>query len=145
MFLFTYGSLMKDLGNHYLIKGKGKFIGNGVGKGKLYDLGNFPAIVKDCATIKGEIYEIDDTLLRKLDMLEGYSGKDDEMNLYTREEVEIAIKSRGFKSKKIIKAYCYFFNRIASLKKEQVVPSGDWKNHILTRGKYFWEKNCEVL
>lgn len=80
MKLFVYGTLKRGYHNHYIIEGS-KLLGEAVLPDYgIFSLGSFPGIVRryDYRT-HGELYEIDEALLPRLDRLEGVP------HLYTRE------------------------------------------------------------
>ena len=80
--IFVYGTLMSKMANNKYLQNS-KYLGTQEIEGFImYDLGYFPGIVKGTGKVKGEIYEIDNTLLEKLDKLE------DEGNLYLREKIQ---------------------------------------------------------
>lgn len=101
MKVFVYGTLKRGYWNHRLLE-KSKFVGEGTISGyELYDLGSYPGIIpgekKD--EVDGELYEIDNETLIRLDRLEG------EGFLYLRKEVEVDIN--GHMEKVLI----YVYNR----------------------------------
>jgi gamma-glutamylcyclotransferase (GGCT)/AIG2-like uncharacterized protein YtfP len=75
MKLFVYGTLKKGYGNHPVLDGA-KFIGNcRMWNAEMYTLGGYPGLKKtdkleDC--VDGELYEIDDAILKRCDLLEGH-------------------------------------------------------------------------
>ena len=103
MLVFTYGTLKKGFHNHYLLEDS-KFIGEAVTKNKygLYPsvCGSFPFALKSKNDIEiiGEVYDVDNYTLARLDALEGYPV------LYLKEEIEVVLND------KIIKALIYFKN-----------------------------------
>src|SRR6185503_19126868 len=85
-FVFTYGTLKRGFRNHILLAHcalidtvctKPKYL--------LYDCGSYPCMVKsdNGKYIKGEVYEVDPTTLKRLDQLEGVPW------LYQRDTVEL--------------------------------------------------------
>lgn len=86
MFVFVYGSLKKGYGNNRLLE-FATLIGSDETTSEDYELrcwGAYPAVYKGGVTsIKGEVYEIDDNILRSLDSLEGYPS------FYNRELVSL--------------------------------------------------------
>jgi gamma-glutamylaminecyclotransferase len=71
--ILVYGTLMKGFGNHALLGSEPKYIGEGttLPEFTMYDLGGFPALASDGQTaIKGEIYDVGDSVLSVLDRLE---------------------------------------------------------------------------
>lgn len=69
--VFVYGTLKRGHSNHLLLS-TSNFVKESVTKGEMRSLGGFPAIhLNSNRTIHGEIYEVDDTVLERLDRLEG--------------------------------------------------------------------------
>ena len=102
--IFVYGTLMKGMINHEYLSNS-KFLGNKEVDGyKMYYLVGRPGVVRDKGIVKGELYEIDENTLRKIDMLEEYG------NLYIREEIYI----------NSIKAYIYVY--IGNIDNKCVIP-----------------------
>lgn len=108
MFLFVYGSLMRNEENHHFLKEmKAKFVTKGEVKGKLYDLGvGFPALTEEEGYVYGELYEIDEASISLLDQLEGYDSEREEDSLYVRKKVVI----RSF-SKQNYQAEVYYMSQ----------------------------------
>jgi len=74
--VFVYGTLKRGQSNHGLLIND-KYIGADsiTMKGRMVDLGAFPGVIRnqrDEATIRGEVYEVDDDTLNGLDYLEGH-------------------------------------------------------------------------
>jgi len=73
MKIFVYGSLMKNFFNHHQLVDS-KFIIKTITKEKyhMFSMGAFPAVVEsiDTGHIYGELYEVDDSTLAKIDALE---------------------------------------------------------------------------
>jgi len=75
--VFVYGTLKRGHYNHCLLK-NAKFLGEATlgGEFDMYSLGSFPALVpcdgEESPKIHGEVYEVDEETLRRLDRLEGY-------------------------------------------------------------------------
>ncbi|MDQ7056677.1 MAG: gamma-glutamylcyclotransferase family protein [Persephonella sp.] len=113
-FVFVYGTLRKGFWNHSFL-GNSRFLGYGKTKEK-YSLyaDSIPYVVKEPLTqIKGEIYEVDDETLQRLDELEGHPS------FYKRELVDV-ITEDG----KLIKAWIYFY----PYKNGHLIQSGDYKD-----------------
>lgn len=83
-FVFVYGTLKKGFGNHRLLE-KSRFIRKAEIPGTMYNLGAFPGIrpSDSSSLVAGEIYEVDDPTLDRLDTLEGHP------NFYVRRTVDI--------------------------------------------------------
>lgn len=87
--VFVYGTLKKGFSNHErFLKGKEK-ISDAVLHGyNMYSLGRFPGIVVGKGNVYGEVYEVNQETLRRLDALEGYMSGANNMayNMYVRKE-----------------------------------------------------------
>ncbi len=77
MYVFVYGTLKRGFSNHYFLE-DAKFIAQVTTKDK-FPMVNiikaYPYIINDTRNghnIEGELYKIDEIILTKLDMLEGY-------------------------------------------------------------------------
>lgn len=76
-FIFVYGTLQRgevqDIAN---LEPQPRYIGEGQVRGWLYDLGHCPALIlaADAPWVRGEVYEIDDSLFRALDDWEAACG-----------------------------------------------------------------------
>ncbi|MGA9289123.1 MAG: gamma-glutamylcyclotransferase family protein [Anaerobacillus sp.] len=83
--VFCYGTLRLGESNHNLMKGAKRKEDQFWTIGKLYDTGDgYPALIQsEESKVYGEVYEVDDELLEKIDVLEGFQeGRD--YNLYDR-------------------------------------------------------------
>ena len=84
--IFVYGTLKKGHGNwHYILKNHSLFMGEHTTEPvfTMIDLGAFPGVLADGDTrIKGEVFEIDDETMRRVDSLEGYP------EFYNRQQIE---------------------------------------------------------
>lgn len=85
MIVFVYGTLMKGEGNHKRFLETADFIGRGEAEGfALYDVSFFPGIIEaEGELAKGELYQIDQETLERLDRLEG------EGSLYIRKIIKV--------------------------------------------------------
>ena len=112
--VFVYGTLKRGFPNHFFLE-RATFLGAGRTSAKyaLYE-GEYPFVIKDEAVsrIAGEVYEVDDVTLARLDQLEQHP------DFYRREQAEVMLTS-GF----LVTAWVYFFPRPEGV----LVPSGDWR------------------
>lgn len=112
--VFVYGTLRMGEYNSPLL-GDARLIGDfkSAAKYTMYDInGGFPAIIGGGSTqIVGEVYEVDDATLARLDRLEGHP------NFYRRDPIDV----EGFEGEVI----AYFMPRAADY---PVITSGDWVN-----------------
>ena len=121
MYLFVYGTLLSTEYNHQTIKGS-KLIGQGSIYGKLFDIGNYPALKEGENIIIGELYNIDDLTLKNCDQLEGYNQDDSENSPYIRKSVTV------FLDKKELCANVYYCNFGTDHYKE--IESGNYKEYM---------------
>jgi len=84
MIIFVYGTLKKNKGNHLLLE-TSKFLKEITTSPKyiLYIISGLPVLALGKDKVKGELYEIDEIVLSKLDMLEGHPS------LYVRKNINI--------------------------------------------------------
>lgn len=100
MNVFVYGSLMKGYWNNKLLENS---IYTGMAKlvdYEMYHVSGFPGIIRKCGDyIIGEVYEIDEETLKRLDELE------DEGRMYIRQPEAIILENQ-----EEIKAFVYVWN-----------------------------------
>ena len=113
-YLFTYGTLMKGQRASGLMEGC-KYVGDGVLQGYgLYEAGEYPAAVPvEGFNVYGEVYEIDDGMLKDFDAYE------DEGDLYIRKLLEIEMDQGK------MDAWVYEYNRSVE-GMELRAPEGKW-------------------
>jgi len=120
--IFVYGSLRSGGAGAMSTRfPDSKFVADASVSGTLYDLGPYPGLlVNDSESpVFGEVYEVDDELLKELDAFEATSN-------YLRKQVEVAFGDES----KMCWTYepnpdtCHF---------GPVVTSGDWIEYSRTR------------
>ena len=104
--VFVYGTLKRGFGNNRLLSGS-KFLGEARTEDKfaLYESG-IPFVIEDeqVSQISGEVYEVDERTLARLDRLEGHP------NWYFRKMVNISVNAtERYETEKRIQAWIYFF------------------------------------
>jgi gamma-glutamylaminecyclotransferase len=106
--LFVYGSLLSGQANHRVLSGA-RFIGTATSEPRyaLVDLGPYPGIIDGDAGIVGELYEVDDDHLARIDRFEG--------SAFERREILL----RGQR------AEAYFLR--GSKQHYRRIDSGDWR------------------
>ena len=134
--LFVYGSLRSGFRNpvyEYLTK-YFHLLGEAVVKGKLYDLGEYPAAAATVEEkfISGELYCINNPLefswaIGQLDDYEGLNTEEGETPLYRREEV-IAYKDGEEHT-----AWIYWYNK--DLTGNPLIESGDLMQYLQQKNK----------
>jgi len=123
--LFVYGSLRSGFKSHAYeyISRFFSFDGNGKVRGKLFDMGAYPAgVPADDGFIVGELYSIRNEAefgwaMGQLDDYEGVSAEPDEMQLHRRELVDV------FTENITTKAWIYWYN--GSVEGRPFIESGD--------------------
>ena len=114
-FLFVYGTLRQS-GSNSLLKmfPNSRFVGNAAVCGRLYDLGDYPAILLDssAAPVAGEVYEIDNDTLTALDEFEASAG-------YGRKRIEILVHGE--------RTPCLLYDPEPEMcEGKELIGSGDW-------------------
>ncbi len=118
--LFTYGTLMQGESRSAALNAHPhRMLGSASVVGGLVDLGDFPGLVHEKASIvHGEFYFIEDIakLIGYLDRIEGFYGYGRERSLFVRSIIEVEIGgSRQW-------AWTYVYNG----ERGKEIPSGDW-------------------
>ena len=116
MKVFVYGTLRKELGNHYLLQDS-VYLGTGVTAQQYLMLESsvghsIPYVVKPneatknhVSNIEGQLYEVDDLTLAHLDRLEGHPG------WYKREYVDVVVDNDTIKAMMYMMPWSEFKHR----------------------------------
>lgn len=123
MKLFTYGTLMQGGSNNHLLDGA-DFMGPATTEPgfTMLHLGGFPGIVPEGnTTINGELYEIDERILRILDVLEGHP------DFYRRRDIGVCWEGMW------IVATCYLLPREWLKNNHPIIESGNWRDAVAIR------------
>lgn len=89
--VFVYGTLKAGLSNHGCLEGA-SFVGQGVSVKPFRMVnGGFPAVLNTNQghNVSGEVYAVDEAILRRLDRLEGYP------DMFSRIETPVDIEDTG--------------------------------------------------
>jgi gamma-glutamylcyclotransferase (GGCT)/AIG2-like uncharacterized protein YtfP len=86
--LFIYGTLMPGLRLEAEMQGA-RFVGAAQVPGRLVDLGRYPGFLPSEGLVTGEVYEVDDAHLARLDGVEGVVPGDRAASQYWREVVVV--------------------------------------------------------
>jgi gamma-glutamylcyclotransferase (GGCT)/AIG2-like uncharacterized protein YtfP len=130
-FVFVYGSLRKGFQSsaYEYISRYFNFFGEATVKGKLFDLGEYPAAipVSENAFIKGELYIVKNEnefswAIAQLDDYEGVLVEPGEQPLYRREMADTFINDA------IVPAWIYWYNSDVSGK--PAIASGDILDYL---------------
>lgn len=129
--LFVYGSLRKGFHSpvYEYISRFFKFIGEAKVKGKLFDMGSYPAGIgtSDDSFIIGELYQAKNEhefswAIGQLDDYEGVSVEADEIQLYRREVAGVHINSQ------VTDAWIYWYN--GDVTGRPLIASGDMIEYL---------------
>jgi gamma-glutamylcyclotransferase (GGCT)/AIG2-like uncharacterized protein YtfP len=129
--VFFYGTLMAgfDRRQRAGIDDKLAYLGRGLVRAALFDLGLYPAAIPaPDRHVWGEIYEVTDpeAVLPALDEIEGYTPEHPDNSLYIRSEVEVTLPAGGRS-----RAWIYFYN--APLGQAPRISSGDYLDYIRSK------------
>lgn len=134
--IFVYGSLrsgFKHPAYEYISK-YFKLVGDAKVKGKLYDMGSYPAAIptEEEAFIIGELYELKNEneftwAIAQIDDYEGVNPDDGEQPLYVRKTTKV------FYDDQTISAWIYWFN--GSVEHQPLIASGDVLQFIQHKSK----------
>lgn len=114
--VFVYGSLMKEFHNHHWLA-ESRFLDTTetLDRFLMYNLGTYPGVMptgrKDASTAKGELYEVSQAVLTRLDRLEGHP------DYYIRKPTKLASGRTAW-------MYLYCGQRPLAT---AIVPNGDWR------------------
>jgi len=111
--LFVYGTLRKEAGGETarLLKHYAEFIGEGVCRGRLYKINDYPGIVRSADPadqVRGDVFRLrePEIMLPRLDQYEECGPGFHEPAEYIREEQEVRLEN-GEK----LMAWVYIYNR----------------------------------
>jgi gamma-glutamylcyclotransferase (GGCT)/AIG2-like uncharacterized protein YtfP len=125
--VFVYGSLLSGMGNSGLLSNS-KMLGTTISPENfaMVDLGYFPGVIIDethPGKVMGEVYEVDDDTLKRLDSLEGYRAQDPKSGLYDRMTINTEIGE----------AYIYIYNNKYGRSNPNFIENGDWKTYFKSK------------
>ena len=134
--LFVYGTLMRGMPNNDLLADS-KFLTEATAEHvRLIDLGYFPGMIETIGEhwdgVTGELWEVSEETLERLDVLEGHP------DLFVRSKVCVhssnpfSVTPRRQKTpvkKRTELVYAYFYNGFNE------IHSGDWRQHVEERNE----------
>ncbi|TSB47095.1 gamma-glutamylcyclotransferase family protein [Alkalicoccobacillus porphyridii] len=122
--VFVYGTLLKNESNSHLLAGSVLLDANCYIYGELYDTSlGYPTVCVEMETdqvVWGELYEVRDEVLHKIDALEGYIG-DELANDYDRLVINV------YRRQAVTKALVYVYPSIKTAHMS-LITSGRWRN-----------------
>lgn len=88
-YLFVYGTLKNGKSNHNAFLSDAKLVGEAKTDKQwgLVDLGHYPAMIMSHKSVEGELYEIDEQILARIDRLEGV----DVFGMYSRQLIPVFV------------------------------------------------------
>jgi len=112
MRVFVYGTLRRGQGNHVVLDGA-RFVRTArtLEGWAMLDLGAFPGVVPGDGAIVGELYEVSQHVLKRLDRLEGHP------TFYHRERVQLAGGGE---------ALMYVLTHPEDYRNREPIAGGDW-------------------
>lgn len=128
--IFVYGTLRRGECNHNLITDTNCLAMAARINGCLMDTGfGYPGLLKEAGEVIGELYEITEEHLMRLDALEGYLGPGDARNLYNRIKIEVNT------DREIVMAWTYFYDRESD--ERSLLKFSDWKVYQMEKSNIF--------
>jgi gamma-glutamylcyclotransferase (GGCT)/AIG2-like uncharacterized protein YtfP len=125
--LFIYGTLMPGLRLEAEMHGA-RFMGPAQVPGRLVDLGRYPGLLQGDGQVTGEVFEVDDAHLARLDGVEGMVPGDRAASHYWREQVTV---TGGPLQGQQVQTYVY--NRPTD--GCTPIPHGDYRRYIREVGR----------
>ena len=125
--LFIYGTLMPGLRLEAEMHGA-RFMGAAQVPGRLVDVGRYPGLLPGDGVVSGEVYEVDDAHLARLDVVEDMVPGDRAASQYWREEVTVL---NGTLQGQRVQTYVY--NR--PVEGCTPIPHGDYRRYICEVGR----------
>jgi gamma-glutamylcyclotransferase (GGCT)/AIG2-like uncharacterized protein YtfP len=120
--VFVYGTLRRGSARAISVRFPGsKFVTEAKVNGSLYDLGAYPGLLlnESNSLVIGEVYEVDDEILNKLDDFEAASN-------YRRKQVEISLGT--------LRSRCWIYEPDAEFYSlRTLIKSGDWIEYAKTK------------
>ncbi|ASK63413.1 hypothetical protein CFK37_15230 [Virgibacillus phasianinus] len=127
--LFVYGTLREDNRNHFYLKRVTVIWKQCWVTGSLYDTGNgYPVLLrkKENQPVYGELYDVSNEQLNKIDALEGYD-ETRQHNLYNREYITV-VHHNGDKTRALV-----YYGGESLIDSADHIESGDWNVHAYLR------------
>jgi gamma-glutamylcyclotransferase (GGCT)/AIG2-like uncharacterized protein YtfP len=125
--LFIYGTLMPGLRLEAEMHGA-RFVGPAHIQGRLIDVGHYPGLLQGDGQVTGEVYEVDDAHLARLDGVEGVVTGNRAESHYWREDVTVL--SGPLQGQQV---QTYLYNR--PVDGCTPIPHGDYRRYIREVGR----------
>lgn len=119
--LFIYGTLRRGGRAQYMMA-DAEYIGQATSLGRLVHVDQYPGLIRDSESlVKGELYLVDEVLMKKLDQ---YEGCNENPPLYRAEKVDVLLDDGERFS-----AITYVFQQLRD--HHERIECGDWIDWIL--------------
>jgi gamma-glutamylcyclotransferase (GGCT)/AIG2-like uncharacterized protein YtfP len=129
--VFVYGTLRRGSARAMSLRfPNSKFIADATVRGSLYDLGAYPGLFpnESNSSVVGEVYEVDDEILKELDDFEAASN-------YWRKQVEVSFG--------IQRMTCWIYEPNPEFYSSRtLITSGDWIEYAKT--KTDWPRGADA-
>ncbi|MGO9120485.1 MAG: gamma-glutamylcyclotransferase [Desulfomonilaceae bacterium] len=125
--VFVYGTLLRGMDRSSEMEGSA-YKGPALISARLYNLGAYPGIQEGDALVVGELYEVNESALSRLDRIEGYDTESPESSLFVRRTV----KATDFSSGSTVEAFAYFYPDAEE--EGTFIEHGDYRRYILEQG-----------
>jgi len=121
--MFFYGTLMRELSRAFMLK-ECEFLGLGVASGRLFDVGEFPALQQGAGRVLGELFQVPDQIVEKIDLLEGFDKNNPADSIFQRQPTMV----KSISSSQTIQAEVYYYSD--SLTDALLIFGGDYRRYI---------------
>jgi gamma-glutamylcyclotransferase (GGCT)/AIG2-like uncharacterized protein YtfP len=131
--LFVYGTLLPGLCRHDAMQGA-RWLGQARVRAQLYDLGPYPGLIlppapsAETTWVWGQVAEVDDALLARLDAIEAYDPVRPEQSEYVRQRCDAHLQPRSKADTPVVSAWVYVYNR--SVANARRIDHGDYLRHL---------------
>ena len=125
--LFIYGTLLPGLRLAHEMQ-QAECLGPGRVAGRLVDVGRYPGLLPGAGEVHGEIYRLNESLLKRLDHVESMVPTDRAASQYWREQVLVLSGPCVGQS-----VWTYVYNR--SIQGLTPISSGDYRQYIRAVGR----------
>ncbi len=124
--VFTYGTLLPGMEREFALA-SATSLGPSLLEAVLFDLGPYPGIREGAGQVVGELWEVDELTLQRLDAIEGHRDGDPAGSLFYRKEVDVRMFSDG----STVPAWSYFARQEGG----EPIEHGDYRRWRLEKGE----------
>ena len=121
--MFFYGTFMRGLSRTFMLE-ESEFLSLGVVAGRLFDVGEFPALQQGTGRVLGELFQVSDRLVEKIDLVEGFEKNNPAGSLFRRQLAPV----KSLASSQTFQAEVYYYTD--SLTDALLITGGDYRRYI---------------